>query len=77
MPDALNKKEMIHQCLIDSGCGENEIQICMSLLQQGEIQKLRDQLSAYKKCLMNEIHKKQKEVDCVDYLIHSLGKEQI
>ncbi|WP_052431013.1 hypothetical protein [Robinsoniella peoriensis] len=77
MPDALDKEEQLFQNLKDAGCSEEEIQNCMLDKEKGRISDLRTFLMKHKNCMIQEIHSKQKEVDCVDYLLYQIEKEEI
>lgn len=77
MPDALDKEEQLFQNLKDAGCSEEEIQNCMLDKEKGRISDLQTFLMKHKNCMIQEIHSKQKEVDCVDYLLYQIEKEEI
>lgn len=77
MPDALDKQEVLFQNLKDAWCSDEEIQTCMLQKEKGKISDLQTFLINHKKCMMKEIHSRQKAVDCVDYLLYQIKKEEI
>lgn len=76
MPDALNKCEVFLQNLKDAGCDETFIKTCMELIEEEKIIEIKKMLSNHKNEMMQDIRKRQKEMDCLDYLIYSLEKNK-
>lgn len=72
MPDAMDKKELLLQNLRDAGCNEAQVQSCMLQMQNWRTRDLLPFLVKHKNDLMREIHSRQKEVDCVDYLLYQI-----
>lgn len=77
MPDALNKCEVFLENLKDAGCDERLMESCMELMKNEKMIEIKKMLSNYKDEMMKDIRIRQKEVDCLDYLIYSLEKNQI
>ncbi len=65
-------KEALEQNLRDSGCNENQIKEFFELYNSNELDKMLILLSNHKKFLLKELHKNQKEIDDLDYLILDL-----
>ncbi len=65
-------KEALEQNLRDSGCNENQITEFFELYDNNELDKMLILLSNHKKFLLKELHKNQKEIDDLDYLILDL-----
>lgn len=65
-------KEALEQNLRDSGCNENQIEEFFELYNSNELDKMLILLSNHKKFLVKELHKNQKEIDDLDYLILDL-----
>lgn len=76
MPDALDKKEVLIQNLKDAGCDAEQINTCINYSQSGKVHEMKNLLGKHKNHLMKEVHARQREVDCLDYLLYSLEKEQ-
>lgn len=70
-----NKKEALIQNLQDAGCNQKLIDKFFSLLEQKQFDQIYMLLRKYRNTLLNNIHKQQKEIDILDYLIMDLRKE--
>lgn len=66
----------IIQNLKDAGCGDDAIQIFMDDLQRGNRRTGIQLLQKHRRCLLAAVHKEQKRIDCLDYLLFMLEKEQ-
>ena len=58
--------------LSDAGCGTEELQKAKKLWEAGDTEAL---IRYFRKCRcsrMEELHKSQRKVDCLDYLIYRL-----
>lgn len=65
--------EKTRRNLIDAGCDESFIKefdgcIC-------DRKKCERLLAAHRKELLEEVHAKEKNIDCLDYLVYKMGKE--
>lgn len=69
-----SSKELIRN-LQDSGCDEETITRVCGLCQAGYTEDAIRSLRAFRGGLMEELHKSQAKVDCLDYLVHKLQKE--
>ena len=67
-----NKKEALIQNLKDAGCDLKTTNRFKDLLEQGKIEDIYILLKKYRESLLNYIHKKQKEIDILDYLVLDL-----
>lgn len=69
----MNDKMDIRRNLQDAGCDKQFIQ---NFLQQpdGCSGQMR-LLAQHRSCLLKQLHKCQKEIDCLDFLIYSLKKQ--
>lgn len=67
-----NKKEALIQNLKDAGCDLKTTNRFKDLLEQGKIDDIYILLKKYRESLLNYIHKKQKEIDILDYLVLDL-----
>ncbi len=67
-----NKKEALIQNLKDAGCDLKTTNRFKDLLEQGKIEDIYILLRNYRESLLNNIHKKQKEIDILDYLVLDL-----
>ena len=69
-----NKKEALIQNLQDAGCNQKLIDKFFSLLDQKQFDQIFILLRKYRNTLLDNIHKQQKEIDILDYLIVDLKK---
>ena len=68
--------ESIIQNLKDAGCDSATIEKFMADLQKGkEVNSLR-LLAAHRKKLLESLHKDQKYIDCLDYLVYQMRKKR-
>ena len=72
-----NKKEALIQNLQDAGCNQKLIDKFFSLLDQKQFDQIFILLRKYRNTLLDNIHKQQKEIDILDYLIVNLKKEDL
>lgn len=77
MAEASDVYGILYQNLVDAGCSENGITVCMDYARKGEWKKLLPVLAQHKKTLLDQIHSGEKKIDCLDYLIYQLNKELI
>ncbi len=69
-----DKKEALIQNLQDAGCNKKLIDNFFSLLEQKQFDQIYILLRKYRNTLLDNIHKQQKEIDILDYLIVDLKK---
>lgn len=76
MAEASDKKGILLQNLEDAGCSRKMIQDCMGYAQEHKIRELLQILASHKKSLLDTVHGCYQQIDCLDYLIYQLNKEQ-
>ncbi len=76
MPEANNESECFYENLVDIGLDEEMISRCMRLKKEGKNKELLGTLQNSRRDLLDDIHGKQKELDCLDYLLHRLSKNE-
>ncbi|MCD7828808.1 MAG: hypothetical protein LUC35_03410 [Clostridiales bacterium] len=74
MPEANNEAQRFHQNLIDIGFGEEMVSRCVLLKQEGRTGELLLMLKDSRRDLLTRIHAEQKQLDCLDYLVHQLNR---
>ena len=70
-----DRKESLIQNLQDAGCNQKIIDEFLDLLDKKQIDKIFILLSKYRSSLLEELHKNQKEIDILDYLIVDFKKQ--
>lgn len=76
MAEASDKQGMLLQNLKDAGCSQEMIQKCMEYVQEQEEGKLFKTLALHKQTLLDMVHICHEKIDCLDYLVYWLKKEQ-
>lgn len=71
----INDENAIVQNLIDAGCGQEFITEFMEDLRKDNISKDLKLLQAHRRSLLDNLHKEQKRIDCLDYLVYRMTKE--
>ena len=71
-----NNREQEHIVLNmkDAGCSEDTIQRFLLCYQADDIKGELKVLSNHRQALLEEVHKGQKEIDCLDYLVYQIEK---
>ncbi len=76
MIDTSNQNELCSmiECLTDIGCDNEVIQKYMDYQKAGEVEKQEKILIKHRHVLLNKLHKYQKQIDCLDYILYKLKK---
>lgn len=67
-------KKAIIQNLKDAGCNQETIDCCLACLDSGQKKELLKRLEKHRKGLLDQVHKGQKQIDCLDYLVFQIGR---
>ena len=65
--------EKTRQNLIDAGCDDKFIKKYDRCCDKASCEKL---LSEHRKELLDDIHKKEQNIDCLDYLVYMMKKQK-
>ncbi len=76
MPSALDKRALFLQNLKDAGCSAELTEECLSYYNNGNYEKILNELSAYRKAVLFETRVKQKQIDCLDFLANKIKKNE-
>lgn len=71
------KEEAIIQNLKDSGCGAETIEEFVEDMRKEKYSEGLKLLAAHRRVLLDELHKEQKRIDCLDYLVYKMKKENL
>lgn len=77
MLETSNRKERLIQNLKDTGCDKKIINEFIELLNNNDLNNIFSLLRKYREELLEIVHKKQKEIDILDYLILDLKNNKI
>lgn len=72
MPNALDKEDILRRSLIDSGCDKALTEECMRCFRDGTLDEMLPRLTKHRKCVLADIRKGQKRIDCIDYLTNEI-----
>lgn len=64
------------QNLQAAGCNTEEISAFIKNLREENMAEGFRMLAVYRRSLLNNLHQKQKQIDCLDYLVYQLKKHQ-
>lgn len=67
-------KEAIVENLKDAGCDQKAIDCCVACLDAGKKGELLNRLEKHRSGLLDKVHKGQKQIDCLDYLVYQINK---
>lgn len=62
------------QNLRDAGCSEDMAAAFVEDIRQGEMEAGQRMLEGHRRCLLNDLHRAQKHIDCLDYLLYQMNK---
>ncbi len=65
----------IVQNLIDAGCGKEFIAEFMNDFRAENVSKSLKLLETHRRLLLDNLHKEQERIDCLDYLVYRMTKE--
>lgn len=63
------------QNLIDAGCDNNLAEEITKLLNENKTTEVMAILAKHRKSVLDNCHAEQKKIDCLDYLVYRLKKE--
>lgn len=67
-------REAVRRNLEDAGCNEDTIACCIDCLDCGKRAELLKRLEDHRKGLLNKVHEREKQIDCLDYLVYQIGR---
>ena len=76
MPNALNKEEILRRCLADAGCDEALTEECLRRFREGTLNEMLPKLTAHRKCVLSDVRRGQKQIDCLDYLTNKIKSNE-
>ncbi len=64
------------QTLKDAGCDNATIANFVSEIESGNSEEGKRMLERHRRCLLENLHKDQKQIDCLDYFLYMMQKKQ-
>lgn len=77
MAEASDKQAILYQTLKDAGCDTQTIKACISLAESGQQASLLEILAQKKIALLDTVHKNQKRIDCLDFLVYQIKRGNV
>lgn len=65
----------ITENLKDAGCNNKLIEEIIKLYDMGKKEKIKEILSTHRKEILDNEHKAQKQIDCLDFFLYQIEKE--
>ncbi|MCD7855622.1 MAG: hypothetical protein LUG66_08435 [Clostridiales bacterium] len=75
MAEANDVYGSICQNLIDAGCNKETTEKCMSFIGEKKIAEALKILGRHRDFLLGSLHREQKRIDCLDFLIYKLRND--
>lgn len=72
MAEAEEQYEKIHQNLIDAGCDQKITELCLAFVKEGQLLDMMPILRNHRNALLDSVHRGQKQIDCLDYLLYQI-----
>ena len=72
----LDSQQTVTQNLKDAGCSEALIQQFWTLIAAGERSACLSLLSRHRQRLLDSCHEAQQKIDCLDYLLYRMERDQ-
>lgn len=72
MAEAEEQYEKIHQNLIDAGCDQKTTELCLAFVEEGQFLDMMPILRNHRNALLDSVHRGQKQIDCLDYLLYKI-----
>lgn len=67
--------QAVMQNLEDAGCDSQTVEQFMELKKEGKAVEQLNLLSIHRKFLLDRVHAEEKRIDCLDYLVYQIKKE--
>lgn len=74
---AYSSETEIIQNLKDAGCWKDTILKYVEDIRQGEMESGKHLLEIHRRSLLDDLHRVQKHIDCLDYLVYQMDKAKL
>ncbi len=75
MPNASDTQSILRENLIDAGCDPALCLRVTQLLTEGRRGETVELLTRHRRKVLENCHREQSRIDCLDYLLHQLEKQ--
>lgn len=69
-------EEDVIQNLKDAGCGRKIIECFMECMAQDDVNGQLRLMKEQRKCLLDRVHKEEKQISCLDYLVYQIDRSR-
>ena len=76
MTERTKRKQDVGTNLVDAGCDNELIEQFMDLLKTGRKEARLSLLTKHRRYLLDCYHADQKRIDCLDYLLYQMNRNQ-
>ena len=59
----------------DAGCCRETVERFLALGDAGDVQGQLQLLAQHRKCLLEKVHREERRIQCLDYLVYQMEKE--
>ena len=74
--DYMENTDAVIQNLKDAGCDDETVTWFLKMTECGEQQEQLKLLEKQRRSLLEQVHKNEKQIDCLDYLVFKMKKER-
>ncbi|MBP3702779.1 MAG: hypothetical protein J6I65_03230 [Lachnospiraceae bacterium] len=71
-----SSEEDVIQNLRDAGCDQRIIECFMKCMVQDDFNGQLQLMKEHRKCLLDRVHIKEKQIDCLDYLVYQIERSR-
>lgn len=68
--------QAVIQNLRDAGCDPGTVEQFMALEEEGRVREQLDLLASHRRQLLDRVHKEERKIDCLDYLVYQMEKKK-
>lgn len=69
-------REALIENLRDAGCNDKQINEFLVCLEQAQTTRQLSMLNRHRQCLLDNLHKEEQCIDCLDYLLYHIQRTQ-
>jgi len=71
-----NSEDDVIQNLKDAGCDRKVIECFMECMARDDFNGQLRLMKEQRKCLLDRVHKNEKQIDCLDYLVYQIDRSR-
>lgn len=67
-------RKAVIQNLKDAGCTQEMMECILTHLDEDDMEELLKLLEHHRSCLLGMVHEREKQIDCLDYLVYQIKR---